>query len=409
MLARLLWILLWPIRLPFMLLRRGLRGARGANRAADAAVAGGTSKIGHKSDHYDRRYSGIWQVFTREPSDETVIRAEDHELAAQWAQKASKYFSHRLELFPVQDFYEEVERDHFISQVAQIETEGEGNEDQFIRLMRQGREIANANARTLFCELAPLTLAIILALQAAVLLFNPFGLLTQAQHAIALQGSLAESEGAIVVAGSAAGAGLLFILFIYRFSFTHIQRQNAQEMNSFIQTEFTSLNQSFNVARAECMQAETRFDSTQHDKVEPRASSWALAYHWIAIRQFAEEICIRNNLFQIRRNTWLYKAFGFVISAIIAVLAVVAVFVLEQTLTVATPALPACAFVGAVGVTFLLIAYVLIMREPFSIFASRLPKDEWSRFDKLRVGDAIAEQVARDKKQIVIQRDRRGG
>lgn len=408
MLARLLWILLWPLRLPFMLLRRGVRGARGV-RAADAAAAGGASKLEQKSDHYDRRYSGIWQVFTREPSDETIIRADEHELAAQWAQKALKYFSHRLELFPAQDFYEEVERDHFITHVAQIETEGQSNEDQFIRLMRQGREIANANARTLFCEFAPLTLAVILTLQVAVLLFNPFGLLTTAQHAVALQGALADSGGGIVVAVTAAGLGLLFIVFIYRFSFTHVQRQNAQEMNSFIQTEFTSLNQSFNVARAECMQAETRFDSTQHDKVEPRASAWALTYHWIAIRQFAEELCIRNNLFQVRRNTWLYKASGFIICTVLSILAVAGVYCLEQTVAVATPVLPACLYVGAVGLVFLLVAYVLIMREPFSIFASRLPKDEWSRFDKLRVGDAIAEQVARDKKQIVIQRDRRGG
>jgi hypothetical protein len=411
--VRFFMLVTWPIRLPFMLLGRvlrgGARGARGANRAAEAAVAGGASKVARKADHYDKRFSGIWQVFAREANDETIIRPDQDELAAEWAQKALRYFSHRPELFPARDFYEEVERDYFISEVARIETDGESEEDQFVRLVRQAREIANTNARTLFCELAPLALLMMLVLHASVMLFDPLGILTAAREAVVLEGPWGHGAAGIAMGALVLGAGLLFIAFIYRFSFTHIQRQNAQELNSFIQSEFTSLNQSFNVARAECMQAETRFDSTQHDKVEPRASAWALAYHWIGVRQFAEEMCIRNNMFQIRRNTWLYKALGFILCVVFATLVTVAVAWAASSLRVATPLLIVCAHMIVLALAFVVVCYALIMREPFSLFASRLPKDEWSRFDKLRIGEAIAEQVGRDKKQIVIQRDRRGG
>jgi hypothetical protein len=50
--------------------------------------------------------------------------------------------------------------------------------------------------------------------------------------------------------------------------------------------------------------------------------------------------------------------------------------------------------------------YGLVMRKPVAIIASNLRKDEWNRFATLAVGDAIAEQVTRDKVQIIINRDR---
>jgi hypothetical protein len=59
-----------------------------------------------------------------------------------------------------------------------------------------------------------------------------------------------------------------------------------------------------------------------------------------------------------------------------------------------------------VSAAFLLLAFGLVMRRPFAIVATNLRKDEWNRFATLQVGDAIAEQVTRDKVQIIINRDR---
>ena len=63
----------------------------------------------------------------------------------------------------------------------------------------------------------------------------------------------------------------------------------------------------------------------------------------------------------------------------------------------------------AASVLFIALGYGLIMRRAFEMIRDRLPTEEWSRLYKLRVGEAIAEQVGRDKKNIVLLRDRSAG
>ena len=403
---RLLMLLLWPVRLPFMLLRPLFRGAAAANRGAEAALAGGVSKVSSKDERDYQRSSALWRVFRREPNDETVIRPDQQEIAQEWADKALKYYALQLELFPRGDFYEEAERDHFIAEVARIETGGE-DEDQFIRQLREARKIANANARRLYCELAPIILILLLVWHAAVLMYDPFGWVAAGGAALPIPAPLQPYAAGVELGGAALAGALILLAFIYRFSYTHLQRQNAQELNSFIQTEFTSLNQSFNVARAECMQAETRFGRAEHDKVEPNARAWALAYHWIGVRQLTEELTVRNNMFQIRRNTWLYRAVGGLFCLVLGAAAALGACWIAGRL--GGDAASVAAQLGALTLLFVLAAYPLIMRRPFEIIRNCLPKDEWSRLYKLRIGEAIAEQVGRDKKQIVIQRDRSAG
>src|SRR4029077_20484102 len=131
---------------------------------------------------------------------------------------------------------------------------------------------------------------------------------------------------------------------------------------------------------------------------------WTLAYHWIAVRQFFEEAFVRNTMFQIRRNTTLYKALGVAISFGLFLALAALIVLIANLFAVQTLALMGHLAVGAGA--FIFLAYRLISRQPFSIVASALLKDEWYRHDKLAIGEAIAEQVTRDKVQIVINRDR---
>jgi hypothetical protein len=122
-----------------------------------------------------------------------------------------------------------------------------------------------------------------------------------------------------------------------------------------------------------------------------------------------EEMVIRNNMFQIRRNTGLYMLLGVItcigIAAVVAAGVVISAPYLQ---TIAqTPWWMILAHLMALTLAFVLVAFGVIMTRPFSIIASRFRKDEWNRFDTLSIGKAIAEQVARDKLQIVIQRDTR--
>lgn len=406
--VRLLMLLLLPVRLPFMLI--GRLASRAGNRAVEAAVAGGVSKVqGSRNDKDDQRSSILWQVFEREPSDEIIIRPDQQDLAAQWAEKMQRFYSLKLELFPKHDFYEDTERAHFIAEVSKIETDGASEEDQFVRTLKDARRKINANARTLYCELAPIVLISVLAWHSVMLLADPFHMFAAAEQHRSLIAQLRDGAAGIVFGLLALGVAFTFLFFAYRVLYTHNQRQNAQELNSFIQTEFTCLNQSFNVARSECMQAETRVNRDEHDKVEPYARAWAGAYHWIAIRQLTEELTIRNNMFQIRRNTWLYRVLGAVLSILLGIAVAALVMWISSYIDAPTHSAVVLAHLLSMSALYIVCAYLLILTGPFGIVRRCLPVEEWSRLYKLRVGEAIAEQVGRDKKSIVQQRDRSGG
>jgi hypothetical protein len=146
---------------------------------------------------------------------------------------------------------------------------------------------------------------------------------------------------------------------------------------------------------------------SQRDEVMKKASAWALTYHWVAVRQLVEEFIVRNTMFQIRRNTILYVALGFVLCLVISAAMTGLVYLAANAVPNShTPALMAVGHFAVVSAAFLLVSFGLIMRRPFAIVATNLRKDEWNRFATLQVGDAIAEQVTRDKVQIIINRDR---
>ena len=254
---------------------------------------------------------------------------------------------------------------------------------------------------------AAFVLFVTLAWHWAMLQFDPFHMLDVPASVDGIEAYLRVGGSAITMAAIALGVALLFVIFIYRFSYTHIQRQNAQDLNAFIQVEFARLNDTFRVAHRECLRAETRVDNTQHTDLGPLASAWALAYHWVGVRQFLEEMAIRNTMFQIRRNTSLYVVLGVVICAVLIVAMVGGVAYTTSLPGSQTSSIVAVLHILAISGAFVLVGYGLIMARPFAIMASRFHADEWNRFDTLGVGKAIAEQVSNDKLQVVIQRDTR--
>jgi hypothetical protein len=402
--VRLIWLLLLPIRAPFMLAGRLLvRGASGAERAGAAAIAGGAPRVLPDPEAEDRRNSVIFVPLTCEVSDEPVIGPGDYALAEETAEKARLYYKIRPDLFPKDDFYERVEA-NFIDEVTRIDNKGA--QDQFVRVLDRARRVTNDNTRTLFCEVAPTVLLLLLLWHGVMLIADPFNMLNRDNPLWSLQaGQVFAAE--TTLAGVALGVGVLLITAIYALSYANMQRQNTLNLNNFISIEFARLTNMFRVAQRECLQAETMLSDSQRDEVMKKASAWALTYHWVAVRQLVEEFIVRNTMFQIRRNTILYVALGFILCLVISAAMTGLVYLAANTVPNAhTPALMAVGHFAVVSAAFLLVSFGLIMRRPFAIVATNLRKDEWNRFATLQVGDAIAEQVTRDKVQIIINRDR---
>lgn len=403
--VRLIWLLLLPVRLPFMLLGRLAGAGKHADHAAAQVVGpAATGAVGRarrsKQDWVDVRYGVFFKIFTCPDSDEPTIGPNDLPIAEQMAGRAQEFYKLRADLFPPDDiFYEEVET-NYIDKVSRIDNGGE--KDQFVATLDQARRITNDNTRMLSCELAPLILLFVLLGYAGMLLFGGPLQLTQ------FLGATASDEASRLAIGAMAlVAGAIGMAFVYWFSYTHIQRANALSLNVFITTEFAQLNNAFRVAQREALQAETQLADSQKEELRKLASSWTLSYHWVGLRLFLEEMIVRNTMFQVRRNTTLYMALGILICiGIFAVIALAtsltSVFFLERDLHWSFVA----GHLVVAALVYMFLSYGLIMRHPFAIVATALMKDQWYRYDRLGVGDAIAEQVTRDKVQIVINRDR---
>ncbi|MGQ0533915.1 MAG: hypothetical protein ACT4OF_14680 [Caulobacteraceae bacterium] len=397
--VRLLLLLLLPVRLPLMLVGRLFRRAKGAEHSTGAPAVGAVGRTVGAQDLIDVRYGVFFKIFTCPDSDEPTIGPNDLPVAKEMAERAQEFYRLRADLFPPDDiFYEQVE-EAFIDKVSRIDNGGE--KDQFLTTLDSARCITNDNTRMLFCELAPLILLVALTAYAVTLLFVGPLALTQ------FMGSIASEEVTrLIVGGIAIGAGVVFAAFIYWFSYTHIQRANALSLNVFITTEFARLSNAFRVAQREALQAETQLADTQKDEIKKLSASWTLAYHWIGVRQFLEEMIVRNTMFQVRRNTTLYRVLGILICAGVLLFVAALTSLAPQLLPVRGSVWLALPHLALAAIVFVFVAYGLTMPKPFAIVATSLLKDQWYRYDTLAVGDAIAEQVTRDKVQIVINRDR---
>jgi len=399
MLLRILMFLLLPVRLPVMLLARFMRRGRAVEHTTAAPAVGAVGRSVRAQDLIDVRNGVFFAIFTCPDSDEPTLGPNDIGVVAQMADRAREFYKLRADLFPPDDiFYEQVE-EHFVDQVSRIDNAGD--KDQFLATLDSARKITNDNTRALFCELAPLILFIVLAGYAATLLFIGPLALTQ------FLGSIASEEVTrLIIGGAAVATGVVFASFIYWFSYTHIQRANALSLNVFITTEFARLNNAFRVAQREALQAETQLSDSQKEEIKRLSSSWTLAYHWIGVRQFLEEMIVRNTMFQVRRNTTLYRVLGVLICVAIVIAVAAATAIAPLFLETRGSAwLTVTHLLAAAGI-YMFVIYALTMRKPFSIIATSLMKDQWYRYDTLAVGDAVAEQVTRDKVQIVINRDR---
>jgi hypothetical protein len=338
-----------------------------------------------------------------EESDELMIGPGDNEVARDLAAKAQLYYKIRPDLFPKGDFYESVEGE-FIDGVTRIDNDGE--QDQFVRMLDRARRVTNDNTRTMFCEVAPIALMLVLIWHGVMLIADPFLLLNRDTPLWSVQTAQVFATE-LMMAGAALGVALLVMTTIYSLSYANMQRQNALALNNFISIEFARLTNMFRVAQRECLQAEAMLSDSQRDEVMKKASNWALAYHWISVRQLLEEFVVRNAMFQIRRNTVLYVAAGFFVCVMMFVtLAIGGYFAANLVPNSHTTGWIVVLHFAAIAGVFVLLMYGLVMRKPVAIIASNLRKDEWNRFATLAVGDAIAEQVTRDKVQIIINRDR---
>lgn len=335
----------------------------------------------------------------------------DMEAARAYALKARRFFAHPVNLFDQHSvFYEESEGDYIeeiygnaqqesvLSSDAETVSDKLRNIDEedryYVGTLTRMRHTTNANTATYFLKILPLALGIGFAPLFAIYI----------QHALqsdAFAGISAFQDPAVLLAALGMAVGLIFAVFSYYVSYKNQQLRNTQNFNGYVETRLNRINTIRTDALKEAANAEK--EKTNEAEVLTAAVDWMLCYHWMVWRSFLNEHGIRNILFQIRRNTDLYKWGGFLILFLINAGFVAASFTLgleiDESLT-----LSAASTGWLVVLPYFYIFHVLA--DPAALVESKLYAGDWARFHTSGIDRGLEDQIRRDKGEILHYRNR---
>lgn len=335
----------------------------------------------------------------------------DMEAARAYALKARRFFAHPINLFNQHSvFYEESEGDYIEEIYGNAQQESVLSSDDadvsdklrnideedryYVGTLTRMRHTTNANTSTYFLKILPLGLAIGFAPLFAVYI----------QHALqsdAFAGISAFQDPAVLLAGLGMAVGLIFAIFSYYVSYKNQQIRNTANFNGYVETRLNRINTIRTDALKEAANAEK--EKVNEGEVLTAAVDWMLCYHWMVWRSFLNELGIRNILFQIRRNTDLYKWGGFLILFLLNAGFVAGSFALgleiDESLT-----LSAASTVWLVVLPYFYIFHVCA--DPAALVEGKLYAGDWARFHTSGIDRGLEDQIRRDKGEILHYRNR---
>lgn len=335
----------------------------------------------------------------------------DMEAARAYAAKARRFFAHPINLFDqhsvfyeeseggyIEDIYGNAEQESVLASDAETKSDKLKSIDEedryYVGTLTRMRHTTNHNTSTYFLKLMPVVLA---------LGFAPV-FATYIQHALqssAFAGASAFTDPALLLALVAPFLALTFVIYSYYVSYKNQQMRNTQNFNGYVETRLNRINTIRTDALKEAANAEK--EKTNESEVLTAAVDWMLCYHWMVWRSFLNELGIRNILFQIRRNTDLYKWGGFLVLFLINAAFVGASFALglelDEALTISA---------ASTG-WFVILSYFYIFHicaDPAALVEGKMYAGDWARFHTSGIDRGLEDQIRRDKGEILHYRNR---
>ncbi|MEN0651776.1 MULTISPECIES: hypothetical protein [Hyphobacterium] len=368
-------------------------------------------------EHSDDERTIFFKLFPR-PRILSLRHTEvDLEVAKLYADKARRFFAFPINLSGQNSvFYEESEGDYIegiygnneqkpgVAADRDPQTPKErliAAEDRYyVGTLTRMRRITNQNTAILFLRVAPIFLTLSFLPLLFVYLRTANAVEASGASGIALS-SLA-SDPLILASSAVLLAGLAAAVFSYFVSYKNQQIRNTLNFNGYVETRLNRINTIRTEALKEAANAEK--DKVNETEAIAAAVNWTLCYHWMIWRMFLNEHGIRNILFQIRRNSDLYKwgGFGLMLLAGAVILGLSWVFAgLSPT---------DLGFLAAgVAIWFVLVAWVLLFHvfaDPAGLVEGRMYSGEWARFHTSGIDKGLEDQIRRDKREILLYRNR---
>jgi len=397
--------------------RSGVGMTAAGRRAAQAGAvkaAGFHARSAHAEtaeDTYDVEKALFFKSFPRPRIIALRASEVDHEAAQAYAQKARRFFAHPINLFNQSNiFYEESEAAYIESiygnEAQQSSLSGDEDvtdeklrtideEDRYyVGTLTRMRHTTNRNTATYFMWLLPLGM---------LLGFAPFfaAFIDHARGGNVFAGFQIFQDQWMLLSLIGPVLGFGFAMFSYYVSYKNQQIRNTQNFNGYIETRLNRIN----TIRADALKEAANAEKEKSNEAEVLTSAvdWMLCYHWMIWRSFLNEQGIRNILFQIRRNTDLYKWGSFLILLAANAGFIVASFIFglewNEAMTIAIAA--------TVWFTVLPYFYIFhICADPASLVERKMYANEWARFHTSGIDKGLEDQIRRDKGEILHYRNR---
>jgi len=396
--------------------RSGNMAAAGKRAAQAGAVkAAGTHSPGAQAEvtqnARDVEKALFFKSFPRPKIIALRASEVDHNAAKAYADKARRFFAHPVNLFNQNSvFYEESEASYIESiygneaRESAISSETTPADEKlktideedryYVGTLTRMRHTTNQNTGTYFLWL--LTAAMIFG-------FAPFfaAFIDHARGSDVFAGLQIFTDQWVLLSLIGPLLGFGFAMFSYYVSYKNQQIRNTQNFNGYIETRLNRIN----TIRADALKEAANAEKEKSNEAEVLTSAvdWMLCYHWMIWRSFLNEQGIRNILFQIRRNTDLYKWGSFLILLVANAGFVAASFAFDlqwnEAMTIAAA--------STIWLTILPYFYIFhICADPASLVERKMYASEWARFHTSGIDKGLEDQIRRDKGEILHYRNR---
>ncbi|MCF8878643.1 hypothetical protein L5876_02320 [Hyphobacterium sp. SN044] len=367
--------------------------------------------------HSDDERTLFFKAFPRPRILSLKPRDVDLNVAKLYADKARRFFAFPINLTNQNSvFYEESEAEYIegiygnnerTPGVASDATPKSNTEKQiaaedryFVGTLTRMRRTTNHNTSVMFLRVIPLFLTLSFLPLLFVYIRTANAVEATGAEAIALSSLI--DDPLILASLAILAAGFAVTVFSYFVSYKNQQIRNTMNFNGYIETRLNRINTIRAEALKEAQNAEK--DRTNEAETITAAVSWTLCFHWMIWRTFLNEHGIRNILFQIRRNSDLYKWGSFALLAAIG-----GAILILSWLFAGLSAADFLWLAAGVGTWFGVVAWLLIFpvfADPAGLVEGRFYSGEWLRFHTSGIDKGIEDQIRRDKREILLYRNR---
>ena len=313
-------------------------------------------------------------------ADLTLEQAKLH------AQQAQNFYRFGFALFTRPSlFYEEVEESFLKSALGY---DDDNIDRRFLDVATLFRETLNANTRGLHVIWMPAIFVLVFALATLSIFAGSLPLVGNLQEDPVLGTGLFLSASVLA---------FIVLYLAYSWPYKFVQQRNLMNLDNYITSKFSRINNNFQVAKRQALNVERDKRIPEKVALKEDAGDWTLAYQWFAMRLFLCELALRNQFYQVRRNTSLYWFAGVIVVSVLYLSGLIALYM--------TTNMQLTAGYAAAGALYIF-ASALALRTAPRVMFNVVESNEWARFSQIDLDETIRDHVGEDKLQIVTFRDR---